>query len=304
MVVAGPTGSGKSHLALALAKRFDGEIINCDSLQVYRGLDIGTAKTPTAERAGIPHHLLDFLDPWAVFNAGDFVKIVRPVLAEVAARGHLPILAGGTGFYIRALVEGLNEGPSRDDELRQRLLKRKGSLHRLLSRLDPATAGRIHPNDRNKTLRALEICLLARRPASHVFQSVRQKLEGFRILKIGLNPPRAALHERIALRSRAMFEGGLVEEVRHLLSSGVSADAKAFESIGYKECLQYLNGALTLDQAVELTTIATRQYAKRQLTWFRRESDIRWLDCFGDDPAALQHSCDWIREFTCTSRST
>lgn len=304
MVVAGPTGSGKSHLALALAQQFDGEIVNCDSLQVYRGFDIGTAKTPLAERAGIRHHLLDFLDPWAVFNAGDFVKIVRPVLAEIVSRGHLPILAGGTGFYIRALLEGLNEGPSRDDELRERLLTRKGSLHRLLTRLDPVTAERIHPNDRNKTLRALEICLLARRPASRVFDTERQKLDGFRVLKIGLNPPRPALHERIALRSRAMFEGGLVEEVGRLLNSGVPADAKAFESIGYKECLQYLNGALTLEQAVELTTIATRQYAKRQLTWFRRESDIRWLDCFGDAPSALENSSNWIREFTCTLRST
>lgn len=302
MVVAGPTGSGKSHLALALAQRFDGEIVNCDSLQVYRGLDIGTAKTPLAERAGIPHHLLDFLDPWEVFNAGDFVKIVRPVLAEITDRGCLPILAGGTGFYIRALLEGLNEGPSRDDQLRERLLTRKGSLHRLLSRLDPATAQRIHPNDRNKTLRALEICLLARRPASSVFQADRQKLDGFRALKIGLNPPRPALHERIAQRSRAMFEGGLVEEVRSLLAAGVQASAKAFESIGYKECLQYLDGAITLPQAVELTTIATRQYAKRQLTWFRRESDIQWMDWFGDDPAAVERASDWIREFTCTSR--
>lgn len=302
MVVAGPTGSGKSHLALALAGRFDGEIVNCDSLQVYRGLDIGTAKTPAAERDSVPHHLLDFLEPWAVFNAGDYVKLAKPVLAGIAARGRLPILAGGTGFYIRALLDGLNEGPSRDNTLRERLLTRKGSLHRILTRLDPASAQRIHPNDSNKTLRALEICLLARRPASQVFQSERQKLEGFRVLKIGLNPPRQALHERIAARSRGMFDGGLAEEVRHLLGAGVPADAKAFESIGYKECLQYLKGALTLEQAVELTTIATRQYAKRQLTWFRRESDMRWLDCFGDDPAAFESSCAWIREFTCTPK--
>ncbi|MGC4049000.1 MAG: tRNA (adenosine(37)-N6)-dimethylallyltransferase MiaA [Paludibaculum sp.] len=302
VVVAGPTGSGKSHLALALARQFDGEIVNSDSLQVYRGLDIGTAKTPLAERGGIPHHLFDFLDPWEVFNAGDFVKIVRPVLAEITARGHLPILTGGTGFYVRALLEGLNEGPSRDDQLRARLMARKGSLHRLLRRFDPATAQRIHPNDRNKTLRALEICLLARRPASDVFQADRRKLDGFRTLKIGLNPPRAALHERIARRTRVMFEGGLVEEVRRLLAGGVPANAKAFESIGYKECLQYLDGTLSLEQAVENTTIATRQYAKRQITWFRSESDMRWLDCFGDDPVAVPQASNWIREFTCTSR--
>ncbi len=301
MVVAGPTGSGKSHLALALARQFDGEIVNCDSLQVYRGLDIGTAKTPIAERAGVPHHLLDFLDPTGIFNAGDYVKLARLVLTDITARGRLPILAGGTGFYLRALLDGLNEGPPRDDQLRGRLLTRKGGLHRLLNRLDPATAQRIHPNDRNKTLRALEICLLARRPASQVFQAERRKLEGFRVLKIGLNPPRQALHARIAERSRSMFDGGLVDEVRQLLGSGVPADAKAFESIGYKECLQFLDGTLAREQAVELTAIATRQYAKRQLTWFRRESGIRWIDSFGDNPAAFEISCDWIREFTCTS---
>ncbi|MGJ5813548.1 tRNA (adenosine(37)-N6)-dimethylallyltransferase MiaA [Paludibaculum fermentans] len=302
VVVAGPTGSGKSHLALALAQRFDGEIVNCDSLQVYRGLDVGTAKTPAAERAGIPHHLLDILDPATLFNAGDYVKFVGPVLADIVSRSRLPILAGGTGFYIRALLDGLNDGPSRDDQLRKRLLTRKGSLYRLLSRLDPATAARIHPNDGNKTLRALEICLLARRPASQLFQADRRRLEGFRVLKIGLSPPRPALHVRIASRSRAMFEAGLAEEVQGLLASGVPKDAKAFESIGYKECLRYLDGALTMEQAIELTTIATRQYAKRQLTWFRRESDIRWIDCFGDDLAAVETASGWIREFTCTLR--
>ncbi len=301
MVVAGPTGSGKSHLALALATRFQGEIVNCDSLQIYRALDIGTAKTPVADRGDIPHHLLDFLEPTEIFNAGGYAKLARPVLQDIAARGRLPILAGGTGFYLRALLDGLNDGPVRDDGLRSRLLARKGSLHRLLVRFDPITAQRIHPNDRNKTLRALEICLLARRPASDLFRAERQPLQGFRVLKLGLNPPRRLLHQRIEARAHRMFESGLMEEVRQLLAQGVPPGAKAFESIGYKECLQLLDGHLNLAQAIELTTIATRQYAKRQITWFRREPDIHWIDEFGDAPLAVQRAFALVAEFTHTS---
>lgn len=300
-MVAGPTGSGKSHLAVALAVRFHGEIVNCDSLQIYRGLDIGTAKPGGAERAQAPHHLLDFLDPNEVFNAGQFAKVAAPVLRDIAGRGRLPILAGGTGFYLRALLDGLNEGPGRDDNLRQRLLRRKGDLHRLLRRLDPETAGRIHPNDRNKTLRALEICLLARQPASQLFQTERRALEGFRVLKLGLLPPRDALHRRIEVRTRAMFDGGLLDEVRGLLAQGVPWDAKAFESIGYRECLQHLEGRLSLAEAQELTTIATRQYAKRQITWFRREKGLVWLEGFGDQPEVVERAARGVAEFTVSS---
>lgn len=302
MVIAGPTGSGKSHLALALAERFHGEIVNFDSLQIYRGLSIGTAKPSPAERARVPHHLLDFLDPAAVFNAGAFAKRAQPILNDIAARGRLPILAGGTGFYLKALLEGLNEGPSRDDGLRARLLARKGDLHRMLRRLDPTTAARIHPNDRNKTLRALEICLLARQPASRLFQTERQPLPGFRVLKLGLLPPRAVLHARIAARTRAMFAGGLLDEVRALLAQGVSRSAKAFESIGYKECLRHLDAELTLQQAEDLTNIATRQYAKRQITWFRREADIHWLEMLGDQPEAFEAAARLVGEFTDSSQ--
>lgn len=300
-MVAGPTGSGKSHLALALALRFRGEIVNCDSLQIYRGLDIGTAKPTPAERAQAPHHLLDFLSPTEVFNAGQFAKVATPVLNEIAGRGRLPILAGGTGFYLRALLDGLNDGPTRDDVLRQRLIQRKGDLHRLLGRLDPETAARIHPNDRNKTLRALEICLLARQPASRLFQAERRPLEGFRVLKLGLLPPREALHRRIEARTRGMFAGGLVDEVRGLLAEGVPRDAKAFESIGYKECLLHLEGRLTLAEAQERTTIATRQYAKRQITWFRREDGLFWLEGFGDQPEVVEQAAHRVGEFTVSS---
>ncbi len=291
IAVAGPTGSGKSDLALALAREFGGEIVNCDSLQLYRGMNIGTAKTPPAERGGIPHHLLDVLEPDQVFNAGDYAALARPVIREIAARGAVPIVVGGTGFYLRALLDGLSEGPKRSDALRQDLarreMRRPGALHRILKRLDSVAAARIHANDHNKLTRAIEICLLARRPATEVFAAGREPLEGFHTLKLVLNPPRAELHARIAARTRAMFDAGLVEEVRGLLDAGVQKGAKAFESIGYKQALEVLNGEISREQAIELTTIATRQYAKRQWTWFRREANIQWLSGFGGEIEVL-----------------
>jgi tRNA dimethylallyltransferase len=291
ITVAGPTGSGKSDLALALAREFGGEIVNCDSLQLYRGMDIGTAKTPPAARGGIPHHMLDVLEPDQVFNAGDYAELARPLLREIAGRGAVPIVAGGTGFYLRALLDGLAEGPKRDDALRRDLsrreLRRPGALHRILKRLDSAVAARIHANDHNKLTRAIEICLLARRPATEVFAAGREPLGGFQTLKFVLNPPRAELHQRIAARTQAMFQAGLVEEVQRLLDSGVQKGAKAFESIGYKQALEVLNGAISREQAIELTTIATRQYAKRQWTWFRREANIHWLSGFGGEMEVL-----------------
>jgi len=302
LVIVGPTASGKSTLALKLASEFRGEIVNCDSLQIYRGLDVGTAKTPPAERAGIPHHLIDILPPTAVFTAGDYAAAARPLLAEISARHNLPIVTGGTGFYLRAMIDGLADGPTRDDALRGWLSSREsrhpGSLHRLLRRFDPPTAGRIHPNDLNKLIRALEICLRSRRPASELFLLGNRPLEGFAVLKIGLDPPRPDLHRRIAQRTQALFDSGLLEEVLRLLEVGVPPNAKAFESIGYKESLAVLQGRLTQPEAVELTTIATRQYAKRQMTWFRRDPTIQWVPQFGDDPEALKWAQNRLPEFT------
>lgn len=276
--------------------------MNCDSLQVYRGLDIGTAKTPPAERGGIPHHLMDFLAPDEIFNAGQYAAAARRVLQDISRRGRLPVVTGGTGFYLQALLHGLSEGPVRDAGMRARLQSREsrrpGASHRVLRRLDPATAARIHPNDVQKTIRALEICLLARRPASRLFAEADAfPLEGYRPLQIGLDPPRPFLHERIAVRTKAIFEAGLLDEVRNLLEHGVHPQAKAFESIGYKEALACLQGRITPQQAVELTTIATRQYAKRQLTWFRRDPDIRWIRLTGEQPEAAALAERWTREW-------
>jgi tRNA dimethylallyltransferase len=301
LVILGPTCSGKSSLALEVARHARGEIVNCDSLQLYRGMDIGTAKTPAAERGDVAHHLFDILEPWEVFSSGAYARAARDVLEQIRARGAVPVVAGGTGFYLKALMEGLADAPARDEKLRARLAererKRPGSLHRILRRLDPLTARTIHPNDVQKTVRALEICLEARRPASAVLAAGRRPLEGFRALKIGLRPPREALVERIHARTRQMFEQGLIEEVRGLLARGVPADAKAFEAIGYKEALACLQGRLRLEEAVELAAVATRQYAKRQMTWFRREKDVIWLEGFGTEPRVAAEALRQVERF-------
>lgn len=301
VAVLGPTCAGKSRLALEIARRMGGEIVNCDSLQLYRGMDIGTAKTPPQERAGVPHHLFDVLEPHEVSSAGAYAREARRALAEIRARGAVAVLAGGTGFYLRALLEGLAEAPPRDEALRARLIrrerKRPRSLHRLLRRFDPATAASIHPNDVQKTVRALEICLAARRPASQIFAAGRDPLRGWRVLKLGLNPPRPQLASRIRERTRRMFEQGLLEEVQGLLEQGVPPDAKALESIGYKEALECIRGRISAVEAVERTVTATRQYAKRQMTWFRREPAVIWLPGFGDDPSTAAAALRRVEEF-------
>jgi tRNA dimethylallyltransferase len=288
VLVLGPTGSGKSDLALDIAQRFNGEIVNCDSLQVYRGFDIGTAKTPLQERRGIPHHLFDIVEPSAIFTAGDYAREARRVLAEVSARGRLPVVVGGTGFYARALLDGLFEGPPRDEQLRRSLTareqRRAGFLHRALSRFDPAAAQRIHSNDHNKLIRALEVCLAARRPITALFEEGRNALVGFEPLKLVLNPPRDDLYYKLDQRCRAMLEGGLISEIRQIISGGISSLSKPFESIGYKEGLAYVQGVLSYDAALESMQRSTRRYAKRQLTWFRRETGAVWLAAFGTDP--------------------
>jgi tRNA dimethylallyltransferase len=283
----GPTGSGKSELALRIAGRFGGEIVNCDSIQVYRHFNIGAAKTPESERRGIPHHLIDVLNPDEVFTAGDFSRAGRPLLYEIAGKGRIPVVTGGTGFYLRALIEGLAPGPERDAELRVRLAareaRRAGSVHRLLRRFDPQTAARIHPNDVPKAMRAVEICLAERRPATEVFERGRDALEGFRVLKIGLFPDRDKLYARLEARLEAMFAGGLVEETARILQMGFPESSKAFESIGYKQALQVVKGELSLRDALFYARRDTRRYAKRQMTWFRQEKEIRVLKGFGDE---------------------
>jgi tRNA dimethylallyltransferase len=299
VAVAGPTGSGKSILALAIAERFGGEVVNCDSLQVYRYFDIGTAKLPLEERRGIPHHLMDIANPDELFTAGEYARLARAAIADISDRGGLPVVAGGTGFYLRALLDGLFEGPVRDQTLRDRLAlretRRPGSLHRLLRRLDAESAGKIHANDIPKVTRALEVCLVTRRPVSEMYREGRDALCGYRTLKIGLWPDRDALYGNLDARCAAMFEGGLVDEVKRILDMGYPAACKPFESHGYKQALQLLNGDLNGKEAVFYAQRNTRNYAKRQMTWFRKEAGMVWLKGFGD--AAEGPALENVREF-------
>ena len=301
VAVAGPTGSGKSELALVLAATFSGEIVNCDSLQVFRHFDIGTAKLPAGERRGVPHHLIDVVDPDRLFTAGEYARMARQALDRIAERGRLPIVAGGTGFYLRALLDGLFRGPERDQALRERLAareaRRAGSLHHLLTRLDSATAGRIQSHDVPKVTRALEVCLLARRPASQLFREGRDRLTGYRTLKLGLLPDREALYRRLDARADQMFACGLVEEVERILKLGFPPTAKPFESHGYKQALQLLRGELNFREAVFYAQRNTRQYAKRQITWFRKESDLVWLRGFGNDAEIQRAAVEKVEEF-------
>lgn len=299
LIIAGPTGSGKSSLALDVAERERGEIVNCDSMQLYRGFDIGTAKTPVSQRRGIPHQLFDVLDPTERYSAGEYARTARAVIAEISARGAMPIVVGGTGFYLRALLNGLPELPMRDEKLRERLIpreqRRAGSLHKLLMRLDPRAATRIHANDTQKLVRALEIRLLTRRTGPT--QDLAEPLEGYRILKIGLNPDRTHLYGRLDERVQDMFASGLIEEVRALLASGATGKEKPFESLGYKQALRYLRGECALEPAIEATQIETRQYAKRQWTWFRRDSGVYWVSGFGNEASAREQCLNLIHNF-------
>lgn len=299
VVVVGPTGSGKSALATALALRFHGEIVNSDSVQLYKGFDIGTAKTPVAERRGISHHLFDVLEPEEGYSAGEYARAARGVVAEISARGRLPIIAGGTGFYLRALLEGLPALPERDEALRIRLAEREtraaGKLHRLLARLDAAAASKIHANDVQKLTRALEIRLTTGAPLPA--RDAAESLAGYAPLKIGLHPDRAELCARLDRRVVAMFGEGLLDEIRMLLGRGATGEEKPFESLGYKQGLAHLRGKLTREEAIASTQAETRQYAKRQLTWFRRDPEIQWLAGFGDDERIQEQAGEIVENF-------
>ena len=298
VILLGPTGSGKTALSLELAERFHGEIVSCDSVAVYRGMELGTAKPTREERARVPHHLIDVADPDEPFTAGAYSRAARAALREVAGRGQLPIVTGGTGLYLRALTEGLFAGPARQEELRTRLrqsVERHGNawLHRLLRKLDAATAERIHANDTPKLIRAIEVCLAARSPLSTLLQNEgKNPLTGFRLLRIGLNPPRAQLYDRLNERCAAMFAAGLVEETRGLLER--HGPVKALDSLGYRQARGVLDGTLSMDEAIKAAQQGHRNYAKRQMTWFRREPEVHWIERFGDEAETLATAIDLI----------
>lgn len=287
MVVVGPTGSGKTALALRLAERFGGEIVSCDSAAVYREFEMGTAKPSSADRARVRHHLLDVADPREHYTAGKYARDARTAVAEISGRGRAPIVVGGTGLYLRALLEGLFAGPERSEELRERLragAKRRGEgyLPQLLGRLDREAAGKIHGNDEAKLIRAIEVCLRAGQPMSGMWGQGEERLTGYRVVKIGLDPERGQLYERINARCQAMFEAGLLEETR-ALKRKYGAEAWALRSLGYSQAMQHLRGEISAEEMVAGAQQGHRNYAKRQMTWFRREADVHWLHGFGDD---------------------
>jgi len=289
VAVVGPTASGKSALGVWLAERLGGEVIACDSTQLYRGFDIGTAKPSVSERRGVPHHLLDVLGPMEEATAGGYRQMALPVLKDLQRRRRLPVFTVGTGLYLRALLDGLADLPQRSEELRERLRGRAaahspGYLHRVLQRFDRAAAQKIAANDEQKLIRAIEICILARKPLTEVHETGRRPLQGWRALKIGLEPPREELYDRIHARTEEMLSRGWAEEVRDLLAGGLSKNGKPFDFIGYRELCAVGRGEMTGEAARSAIEQATRRYAKRQLTWFRKEPDVHWLRGFGDDP--------------------
>jgi tRNA dimethylallyltransferase len=288
IAIAGPTASGKSELALYLAERLGGEVVSYDSVQFYRGFDIGTGKLPPGERRGIPHHLLDCLDPAEPYTAGDFRREAAQVIEGIRRRGNLPILAGGTGLYLRALLMGLFEGPPRSEELRaelRALADRRGRefVHRLLRRLDPASAGRVDPRDLQKVIRAVEVCVVSRQAISALQDRGREPLPGYQCFRIGLNPDRDELYARINRRVEKMFAEGLIEETRRMLMRPDAQAIKGLGSLGYRQVVAALRGEVPMEDAIGDTQIATRHYAKRQMTWFRREPEMNWFPGFGDD---------------------
>jgi tRNA dimethylallyltransferase len=299
VVILGPTGSGKTALSLALAEHFGGEIVNCDSVAMYREFEIGTAKPSLAERKRVPHHLLDCVEPAAFMTAGEYARLARKTLDDIRVRGKLPLLAGGTGLYLRALLEGLFAGPERSEPLRERLralVSERGSEHlwKVLRRLDPAAAMKIHANDTPKLIRAIEVCLASRRAITEMWEQGREPLKGFRILRLGLGPERQLLYERINQRAQQMFDRGLVEETRDLLQKYGDA-ATPLKSLGYKQAAQAIRGELTMQAAIEAAQQAHRNYAKRQMTWFHREPEVAWLPGFGDDPEIQREALGRIK---------
>jgi tRNA dimethylallyltransferase len=297
VVILGPTASGKSALGIDLAERLGGEILVCDSTQVYRHFNIGTGKIPAAEQRSIPHHLVDLVEPDEVFTAGEFRRRAIDVLDDLRRRGKLPIITAGTGLYLRALLEGLADAPERSEELRARLRQRAAKhgplhLHRVLARMDKEAAGRIAPRDTQKIIRAIEIRQLAKRSVGEVHRRGRSALAGFEIRKFGLRPSRDALYTRINARVESMIGAGWANEVRGLIARGVPADAKPFQFIGYSDLREALTHGERADARAIADTVAriqqaTRRFSKRQATWFRKEEGVHWLPGFGDDPGIL-----------------
>jgi tRNA dimethylallyltransferase len=290
--VVGPTATGKSALGLDLAEAFDGEIVSCDSTAVYRGVDIGTDKVPLAERRGIPHHLIDVVEPTETYSAARFAADAALAIESIRTRGRLPILVGGTGFYYRALVRGLFPGPARQDDLRARLDRvadRRGvdALHRWVERVDPESARRIQPRDRKRLVRALEVYLVTGKALTDHFSETRSPLAGWSVLTLGLNAPRDVLLVRVTRRVDEQLSAGVVAEVERLLAAGVSPRAHALSGLVYRQVVEMLEGRRGLADTRALIIRENMRYARRQLIWFRHEPGVRWLP-YAPDPTVTR----------------
>ena len=291
IIIAGPTAVGKTALSVALAKRIGGEIVSADSMQVYRGMDIGTAKVTKEETCGVPHHLIDVLDPKDPFNVMTFRSMVKDAVRGIASRGNVPVLVGGTGFYIQSVLYDVQfEEDASSEELRKELEQEAAVLgaekmHERLRALDPDAAEAIHPNNIKRVIRALEYCLSTGRKISVHNREQRERTSPYSFLFYVLTMDRAALYQRIDLRVDQMMEQGLLAEVKRLRDEGVTSDMVSMQGLGYRQIFDYLEGIATLDEAVERIKRETRHFAKRQLTWFRREPDARWINVseFGGD---------------------
>jgi tRNA dimethylallyltransferase len=298
IAIVGPTGAGKSALGLAVARKHRGEVVSCDSLQVYRGLDIGSAKVGQAERSEVPHHLLDVVEPDQDFSAAEYARLARAVVRDVAARGKLPWWSGGTGLYLKALLEGLFEGPSRQTALRKRLdamAARHGDqrFHRLLSHVDAAAAAQVDARDRVRVVRALEVYFATGRPISEQRQERPNPLTGFRVLTLGLRPERASLRTAIERRTDAMLEAGLVGEAAGLLARGFRPDLRPLMAIGYRQAVRVAQGEMSMEAARAEIVAETMRYAKRQMTWFRHQASVRWC---ANPQEAEEAAAAWLEE--------
>ena len=305
VAILGPTATGKTALALAVAERHGGEIINCDSTAVYRGFDIGTDKIALADRRGIPHHLIDIADPTDDYTAAQYARDAAAVIGDIHARGRLPILVGGTGFYFRALIRGLFPGPGRDTELRERLesiaARRDVTfLHRMLRKVDPESAVRIQPRDLKRLVRALEVFLLTGRPLTAHFADTTSLIPGVDVLTIGLRLPAAAISERVTRRVDEQFARGLLDEMRGLLARGIPESARPFGGLVYRQAMEHLHGVR--DEAATRALIAqeNRRYARRQLIWFRKEPNLSWFDGPGESATTTDSVqrlvANWLQE--------
>ena len=294
MALLGPTASGKSALGLALAARLGGEIINCDSTAVYRGFDIGTDKLPVEARRGIPHHLIDIADPTDVYTAAQFARDAARAIRDIHARGRIPMLVGGTGFYYRALTRGLFPGPGADPALRARLDRvadRRGveRLHRMLRRADPASAARIMPRDRKRIVRALEVFFVTGRPLTEHFEDTASLIADCELISLGLRLPAALTAQRVARRVDDQFARGIVAEVERLLARGVPATARPFGGLVYRQVMEMLRGVRDEAATRALIVQENRRYARRQLIWFRKEPNLMWLEGPGEQTDTLSH---------------